>query len=178
MDDLEAMMEELVKKVRFRDMVSAVMISTAFIFFGLLILIVLDVIFVPASFRGYLVIALPVITWVFMSIGVYLLTSMPMPKLPQRIVADSSGVMKLMERGYSGKVFVSRETYKRLPPKVALRLNLEVVDVDSKELEKYLEHGEELAHALAVAKKLNARIVSSERGRIKGVEIITVDELK
>lgn len=177
MEDLERMMEELVKKIRFRDTVSAILISTAFVFFGILLLIVLDVLFVPLAIRSYVAVALLASTWVFMSLGVYLLMTMPMPRLPLKIVADTSGVMKLMERGYNGKVFVSRETYKRLPPKVGLRLNLEIVDVDSKEVERYREHGEELSYALAIAKRLKAKVVSSERGRIKGVEIITADEI-
>ncbi len=177
MEDLERMMEELVKKIRFRDTVSAILISTAFVFFGILLLIVLDVLFVPLAIRSYVAVALLALTWVFMSLGVYLLMTMPMPRLPLKIVADTSGVMKLMEKGYNGKVFVSRETYKRLPPKVGLRLNLEIVDVDSKEVERYREHGEELSYALAIAKRLKAKVVSSERGRIKGVEIITADEI-
>ncbi|MEM0089663.1 MAG: hypothetical protein QW581_07815, partial [Archaeoglobaceae archaeon] len=86
--------------------------------------------------------------------------------------------VKLLEKGYSGKVFVSRETYRRLPPKVGLRLNLEILDADERELEKYRKQGEELAHALAIAKKLKAKIVSSRKGKVGGVEIITADELE
>ncbi|MFN3383459.1 MAG: hypothetical protein ACK401_01015 [Archaeoglobaceae archaeon] len=177
MEDLERMMEELVKKIRFRDTVSAILISTAFVFFGILLLIVLDVIFVPLATKSYVAIALLASTWIFMSIGVYLLMTMPLPRLPLKIVADSNGVVKLMEKGYRGKVFVSRETYKRLPPKVGLRLNLEIVDVDSKEVEKYREHGEELSYALAIAKRLKAKVVSSEKGKVNGIEVITADEL-
>ncbi|MEM3478115.1 MAG: hypothetical protein QXR50_03355 [Archaeoglobaceae archaeon] len=177
MDELEAMMEEFVKKVRFRDTISAILVSTAFVFFGILLLIVLDVIIVPLSIRGYVAIALLILTWVLMSIGVYLLITIPLPRR-FKIVADSNGVVKLLEKGYSGKVFVSRETYRRLPPKVGLRLNLEILDADERELEKYRKQGEELAHALAIAKKLKAKIVSSRKGKVGGVEIITADELE
>lgn len=178
MEDLEAMMEELVKRIRLRDTVSAILISTAFVFFGVLLLIVLDVIIVPLSIKSYVAIVLLVLTWIFLSLGVYLLTTMPLPSTPLKIVADSDGLLKLMEKGYKGKVIVSRETYRRLPPKVGLRLNLEIVDADTKEVEKYSQHGNELSHALAVAKKLKAKVVSSKKGKVEGVEIVTPDDLK
>lgn len=178
MEDLENLMEEVVKRIRFRDTISAILISSAFVSFGVLMLILLDVLVVAVSIKTYVAIALLALTWILMSSGVYLLTTMPVPKLPSKIVADSEGISNLVKKDYNGKIFVSRETYKKLEPKVALRLKIEIVDVDKKEVEKYRKYGEELSHALAVAKKIKAKIVSSRKGKINGVEIITADELK
>lgn len=176
MDDLETLVEEVVKKIRLKDAISAILISSAFVFFGILMLIILDVLFVPISMKNYTAIALLVLTWIFMAVGIYLLIRIPLPQA-SKIVADSEGIVKLMEKGYKGKVYVSRETYRRLPPKTALRLNLEIIDVDREEVEKYREQGEELSYALAIAKKIKARVVSSKKTKVEGLEVITADEV-
>ncbi|MEM4748108.1 MAG: hypothetical protein QXW74_06340 [Archaeoglobaceae archaeon] len=49
--------------------------------------------------------------------------------------------------------------------------------MDSKEAEKYAKYGEELSYAIAGAKKIGAKVVSTRKEKIDGVEVITVDEI-
>ncbi|MCS7130722.1 MAG: hypothetical protein NZ872_04805 [Archaeoglobaceae archaeon] len=178
MEDLESLMEEVIRKVRIRDTLSAILISSAFVLFGLLMLILLDVIFIGGYLKSTLSIALLFATWALMVSGIYLLTSMPAPKLPSKIVADSSGVIGLLQRKYPGKIYVTRETFKKLPPAVGLRTNLEVIDVDQGEVKKFSKYGEELANAIVAAKKIKAKVVSSERRKLEGVEVIKPEDVK
>ncbi|NHW88170.1 MAG: hypothetical protein HA490_00645 [Archaeoglobales archaeon] len=177
MENIDELMEEVLRKIRFRDTVAAVAISTAFVAFGILILILLDVIFVSLAFKTAVSIFLLVLAWVLMVSGIYLLTSIPIPPLPPRIVADSQGIAKLLEKGYSGRIFVTRETYRRIPPKFGLRANLQIIEVDKEEAEKYAKFGEELSYAIAGAKKIRAKVVSTKKMKAAGVEILTADEI-
>ncbi|MCS7118816.1 MAG: hypothetical protein RMH75_02090 [Archaeoglobaceae archaeon] len=176
MEELETMIEETMEKIRFRDTIAAIAIASAFVAFGTMFLILIDVIPISLSLKTPMALMLLVITWILMSLGIYLLTSMPVPKLP-RLVADSDGVEGLMRRGYDRVVYVSGETFKKLPPKITLKMNLKVIEIDDIEVEKYRKHGEELSYAIAIAKKLKARVVSSKRGKVDGVEIITAKDV-
>lgn len=178
MEDLDSLMEEILRKIRIRDTISAVLISSAFVLFGLLMLILLDVIAVSGFMKGTISIILLLTTWVLMVSGIYLLTSIPAPKFPSRLVADSSGVIALLQRKYPGKIYVTRETFKRLPAAVGLRMNLEVIDVNPEEAKKYEKYGEELSYALVAAKRLRGKIVSSERGKLKGVEVLKAEDVE
>ncbi|MEG9195330.1 MAG: hypothetical protein V6S10_08455 [Candidatus Methanoglobus sp.] len=176
MENLEELYEEVLKRIRFRDMVAAVAISTAFIVFGIIVIILLDVIAIPSAFKMPASIFLLISTWILMIIGVYLLTSMPLPPLPTKIVVDSEGLQRLMEMGYSGRIYVTRQTFKKIPPKLALRANLQVIDVDERDARKFAKFGEELSYAIACAKKIRAKVVSTRKLRAKGVEIITAED--
>lgn len=178
MEDLETLMEEVLRKMRIRDTISAVLIASAFVIFGLLMLVLLDIIFVESALKSTISIMLLFVTWALMVSGIYILTSMPIPKLPPKLVADSSGVIGLLQKKYPGKIYVTRETFKKLPPAVGLRANLEVLDVEPEEVKKFSKYGEELANAIAAAKKLKGKVVSSERGKVDGVEIIKPEDLK
>lgn len=178
MEDLEPLMEEIFKKIRFRDTISAILISSAFVIFGLLILVILDVIAVSGLMKGTISIFLLIISWALMVSGIYLLTSFPAPRLPSKLVADSSGVMALFERRYPGKIYVTRETFKRLPPAVGLRMNIEVLEIDPEEAKKFEKYGEELSHAILAAKNLKGKIVSSERKKLEGIEVIRAEDVK
>lgn len=85
--------------------------------------------------------------------------------------------MELMKRNYGGKVYVTRQNYRNLPPKVGAMMNLEVVDVPSEEVEKYLNHGMELAESIVAAKNLRAKVVSDVKKKIDGVEVIRAEDL-
>ncbi|WP_290595752.1 MULTISPECIES: hypothetical protein [unclassified Archaeoglobus] len=177
MDELEVTLEELVKEVRKRDTIAALLISTAFMLFGFLALVLLDVIRLSEFIKGMVAIVTLIVTWLMMTAGVYILLSMPLPELPTRIVADSKGVMELMKRNYGGKVYVTRQNYRNLPPKVGAMMNLEVVDVPSEEVKKYLSHGMELAESIVAAKNLRAKVVSDVKKKIDGVEVIRAEDL-
>lgn len=177
MDELEVMLEELVKEVKRRDTIAAVLISTAFFLFGLLALILLDVIRLNEFFKGILAIVTLITTWLMLAAGVYILISTPLPELPARIVADSRGVMELAKRNYGGKVCVTRQNYRNLPPKIGAMMNLEVVDVPYNEVAKYLDHGLELAESIVAAKNMKAKVVSNVHKKVDGVEIIKAEEL-
>ncbi|MEM1578884.1 MAG: hypothetical protein QXR77_04310, partial [Archaeoglobaceae archaeon] len=142
MEELEIQLEEIVKKTKRKDTIAAVLISSAFVVFGLLVLILLDVIILSGDIRKWLPILLLISTWVLLALGIYLLISMPMPKLPPRIIADSKGVTELMQKKYPGKVYVTKETFKKLPPTAALRLKIEVLEAnEEKEIKKYSKYG-------------------------------------
>lgn len=178
MEDLEPILEEVLKKIRLRDTISAILISSAFVMFGLLMLILLDVIILAGFMKSTVSIILLIVSWVLMVGGIYLLTSIPAPKLPLRIIADSSGIEALLERKYPGKVYVTRGTFKKLPPAVGLRMNLEVLDVDPEEAKKFIKYGEEMSQAIVAAKRLKGKIVSSERKKLEGVEILKAEDIK
>ncbi|WP_456467894.1 hypothetical protein [Archaeoglobus sp.] len=177
MDELEVALEELVKEVRRRDTIAAILISTAFMLFGFLALVLLDVIRLSEFTKGVVAIVTLIVTWLMMTAGVYILLSMPLPELPTRIVADSKGVMELMKRNYGGKVYVTRYNYRNLPPKAGAMMSLEVIDVPSSEVAKYLDYGMELAESIAAAKMLKAKVVSNMKKKVDGVEIIRTEDL-
>ncbi|MCS7121999.1 MAG: hypothetical protein NZ895_05310 [Archaeoglobaceae archaeon] len=176
MVELEETMEEMMRRLRLRDTIAAIAISSAFITFGILILVLMDVIFVPLALRTFTAVVLLFLAWIFMIVGIYLLTTLPMPK-KSKLVADSYGVEKLVEKGYRGRVYISAETFKRLPSDAVLKIDLKVIDVNGKEAEKYKKYGEELSHTIVLAKRLKAKIVSSKKGKIEGVEVVTVDDV-
>lgn len=179
MEDLELQLEEVVKKMKRKDTISAVLISSAFLIFGLLVLILLDIIIVSQAIRDWLSILLLILTWILMVTGIHLLVSMPVPKLPPRIVADSKGIIELMQKKYPGKVYVTRDTFKKIPPTAGMTLKIEVIEIDEEESAKnYAKYGKELAQAIAAAKKLRGKIVSNERKKIDGVEILRAEDLK
>lgn len=177
MDEFEVVLEELVKEVKKRDTIAAILISTSFVLFGFLALVILNVIRLEEFLRGIVAVVSLVVIWVLMTAGVYILLSMPLPEMPLRIVADSKGVMELIKRNYGGKVYVTRESYRKLPPKVGLKMNLEIVDVPEEEVAKYMNYGVELAESIAAAKKLRAKVVSDRRTKVDGVEVIRADDL-
>uniref|UniRef100_A0A7J2TK85 Uncharacterized protein n=1 Tax=Archaeoglobus fulgidus TaxID=2234 RepID=A0A7J2TK85_ARCFL len=177
MENLDELMEDVIKKIRFRDTVAAVAISTAFLAFGILILVLLDVIIVSLAFKIPVSVFLLIIAWASMSVGVYLLTSMPLPVLHTKVVADSEGLEKLLEKGYNGTIFVTKVTFKKIPPKSGLRVNLKLIDVDDEEAKKYAKFGEELSYAIAGAKKIRAKVVSTRKCKVDGVDVITADEI-
>ncbi len=177
MDEFEVVLEELVKEVKKRDMIAAILISTSFVLFGFLALVIQNVIRLEEFLRGIVAVVSLVVIWVLMTAGVYILLSMPLPEMPLRIVADSKGVMELIKRNYGGKVYVTRESYRKLPPKVGLKMNLEIVDVPEEEVAKYMNYGVELAESIAAAKKLRAKVVSDRRTKVDGVEVIRADDL-
>ncbi len=177
MDELEIALEELVKEVKKRDTIAAVLISTAFLLFGFLALVLLDVIKLNEVLKGIVAIVTLIITWLMMTAGVYILLSMPLPEIPSRIVADVDGTMELSRRNYGGKVYVTRHNYRKLPPKVGATMNLEIVDVAEEEVKKYMEYGPELAESIAAAKKLRAKVVSKIKKKVDGVEIVRVQDL-
>ncbi len=177
MDEFEVVLEELVREVKRRDTIAAVLISTSFVLFGFLALILLNVIRLEEFLRGIVAIVSLVIIWVLMTAGVYILLSMPLPELPMRIVADPKGVMELMKRNYGGKIYITRHSYRNLPPKVGAKMNLEIVDVPEEEAEKYLNHGIELAESIAAAKKLKAKVVSDRKMKVDGVEVMRAEDL-
>jgi len=162
MENLDELMEEVMRKIRLRDTIAAIAISTAFVAFGILILILLDVIFVSIALKTIVSIFPLVLAWVLMVSGIYLLTSMPISSLPPRIVADFQGLAKLIEKGYSGRIFVTQETFRKIPPKFGLRANLQIIEVSKEEAEKYAKFGEELFYAIAGAKKINAKVSAQE----------------
>ncbi len=177
MDELEIALEELVKEVKKRDTIAAVLISTAFLLFGFLALVLLDVIRLSEVLKGIVAIVTLIITWLMMTAGVYILLSMPLPEIPSRIVADVDGTIELSRRNYGGKVYVTRHNYRKLPPKVGAMMNLEIVDVSDDEVKKYMEHGVELAESIAAAKKLRAKVVSKVKKKVDGVDIVRVQDL-
>ncbi|WP_202318554.1 amastin family protein [Archaeoglobus neptunius] len=177
MDEFEIALEELVREVRRRDTIAAILISTAFVLFGFLALILLDVIRLTEFVKGVVAIVTLIATWAMMAAGVYILLSMPLPEMPLRIVADSKGAVELMKKNYGGKVYVTRQNYRKLPPKAGAMMNLEIVDVPSKEVEKYLDHGIEMAESIAAAKILRAKVVSDRKGKIDGVEVVRAEDL-
>ncbi len=177
MDEFEVVLEELVKEVKKRDTIAAILISTSFVLFGFLALVIQNVIRLEEFLRGIVAVVSLVVIWVLMTAGVYILLSMPLPEMPLRIVADSKGVMELIKRNYGGKVYVTRESYRKLPPKVGLKMNLEIVDVPEEEVAKYMNYGVELAESIAAAKKLRAKVVSDRRTKVDGVEVIRADDL-
>lgn len=177
LDEFEVVLEELVKEAKRRDTIAAVLISTSFVLFGFLALILLDVIRLEEFLRGVVAVISLVVIWILMTAGVYILLSMPLPELPLRIVADSKGVLELMKRNYGGKIYITRQSYRNLPPKVGARMNLEIVDVSDEEVSKYFNHGVELAESIAAAKKLRAKVVSDRKMKVDGVEIIRADDL-
>jgi len=136
LDEFEVVLEELVKEAKRRDTIAAVLISTSFVLFGFLALILLDVIRLEEFLRGVVAVISLVVIWILMTAGVYILLSMPLPELPLRIVADSKGVLELMKRNYGGKIYITRQSYRNLPPKVGARMNLEIVDVSDEEVSK------------------------------------------
>ncbi|MBO8179301.1 MAG: hypothetical protein H0Z19_02280 [Archaeoglobus sp.] len=177
MDEFEVVLEELIKEVRRRDTVAALLISTSFVLFGFLALVLLNVIRLEEFVRGIFAIVSLVVIWILMTAGVYILLSMPLPELPLRIVADSKGVLELNKRNYGGKVYVTRESYRKLPPKVGLKMNLEVIEVPEEDIAKYLDYGVELAECITAAKKLKAKVVSDRKMKVDGVEVLTSDDL-
>lgn len=177
MDELELALEELVKEVKRRDRIAAVLISTAFLLFGFLALVLLDIIRLSGFLKGIVAVATLIITWLMMTAGVYILLSMPLPEIPTRIVADVDGTIELSRKNYGGKVYVTRHNYRKLPPKVGATMNLEIVDVAEDEVKKYLEHGIELAESIAAAKKLRAKVVSKVKKKVDGVEIVRVKDM-
>ncbi len=177
MDELEMALEELVKEVRRRDTIAAVLISTAFMLFGFLALVLLDVIRLSDVIKGIVAILTLITTWLMMTAGVYILLSMPLPEIPTRIVADVDGVLELSKRNYGGKVYVTRHNYRKISPKIGAMMNLEIVDVDDEDVGKYLEHGIELAESIAAAKKLKAKVISKVKKKVDGVEILRAQDL-
>ena len=170
MDELEIALEELVREVRRKDTIAAVLISTAFVLFGFLALL-LDVIRLDEFLKGIIAIVMLVVTWLMMSVGVYILLSLPLPELPPRIVADSKGVVELMKRNYGGKVYVTRYNYRNLPPKAGAMMEIEIVDVPDDEISKYLNHGIGLAESIVAAKMLRAKVISDTKKKIDGVQV-------
>ncbi len=177
-EDFEILLENLVREVRKRDTTAAVLISTSFVLFGVLVLVLLDVINVGEVFKGMLAVTILAATWAMMSAGVYMLLSTPLPELPSRIVADSSGALGLMELNYGGKVYIPRESYRKLPPTAGLRLNFEIIEVPRGAAMKYADYGVELSEAIAAAKMLRAKVVTgSMKGKVDGVEIIAPEDV-
>lgn len=177
MDELEVTIEELAKEVKRRDTIAAALISTSFVLFGFLALILLDVIRVEEFYKGVLSVAFLILIWILMSMGIYILISMPLPEAPIRIFADSKGVMELMKRKYGGKVYVTRQTYRNLPPIVGTKMNIEIFDVPAEEAAKYANYGVELAESIAAAKKMRAKVVSDRKMKVDGVEVIRAEDL-
>jgi hypothetical protein len=174
MDELEIVLEELVEEVRRKDTIAAVLVSTALFLFGVLTLILLDVLRVDPVIKSVVVVGILIATWFTMSLGIYMLVSTPIPKLPVRIVADVSGIDALMKKRYANKIYVSPETYKKIPPAVSLRMNIEIIDPPEEMVERYRSYGDELANALGAAKVVKAKYVVSEAGNMKvdGVQVI------
>ncbi|MDI3498520.1 hypothetical protein, partial [Archaeoglobus sp.] len=77
MDEFEVVLEELVKEVKRRDTIAAVLISTSFVLFGFLALVLLNVIRLEEFMRGIVAIVSLIAIWVLMTAGVYILLSMP-----------------------------------------------------------------------------------------------------
>jgi len=161
LENLDELMEEVVRKIRLRDTIAAIAISTAFVAFGILILILLDVIFVSIALKTIVSIFLLVLAWVLMVSGIYLLTSMPISSLPPRIVADFQGLAKLIEKGYRENL-CHTEDFQKNTAKIRLRANLQIIEVSKEEAEKYAKFGEELSYAIAGAKKINAKVSAQE----------------
>ena len=177
MEELDELMEEVIKKVKFRDTVAAIAISTAFISFGILILILLDIIYISLEFRTAISILILILAWLSMLLGIYMLTSIPTPSLPLKIIADSQGILELLEKGYDGKIYVTMETFKKLPPKIGLKANMQVIDVSKEEAEEYAKFGDELSYAIAGAKKIRAKVVSKRKLKAGDVEVVTPEDI-
>jgi hypothetical protein len=176
MDELEIALEDLVKESRKRDTIAAVLISTALFLFGVLTLILLEILRVNELIRGVIVIGILVVTWISMSIGIYMLVSTPLPSPPARIVADLSGINALMKKRYPGKVYLAPSVYKKISPAVSLRMNIELVEVPDDLREEFKKFGE-LSDSLAIAKLIKAKYVVSEHGnqKINGIRVIKPD---
>ncbi len=173
MEELEPIMEELIQKAKKRDTIAAILISSSFLTFGFLAIVLLDV-FNLGDMKTPVVVFLLLTAWFVTMLGIYTLVSVPYPSLPSRVVADSSGVDGLAEASYDGKLYVPRGSYSKLPKTAALRMNIEVVAPDDEEVAKYRKYGDELAEAIAAAKMVRARYVISEKGnrKIEGIKIV------
>jgi predicted nucleic acid-binding protein len=179
MEEIEHTLEELIRKAKRRDTLAAILISSSFLVFGLLALILLDLVNLGA-FKGIIAVTLVVIAWFITMVGIYILISAPYPELPSRVVADSSGVKGLAARNYSGKIYVPRKSYANLPKADALKMNLEVISPDEESSARYAKYGEELAEAIAAAKMLRARYIVSDRGnrKIEGIKIVKPEDFQ
>ncbi|MCS7144789.1 MAG: hypothetical protein NZ879_07195 [Archaeoglobaceae archaeon] len=75
--DRDSEIEEMLRKISFRNKIAAVAISSVFMIFGLLILILIELITIPAALKTYIAIFLLVLGWAMTGIGIYLLISIP-----------------------------------------------------------------------------------------------------
>lgn len=178
MEDLEQILEDMIREFRKKDIWAAIFISSAFVVFGFLWLILTDVLILSPDVKGAVALLILLLTWVLMGVGIYLLTFTPTPRIQERYVADSGGIEDLIKLGYKGKVYVTLETLKRCPKSAGIKLNLEVIDVSEEEAKKYEKYGEELSFTIAAAKKIRAKIVSSsKKNKIEDVKVVRAEDV-
>jgi len=180
-DELEVALDRLIRDAKRRDTIAAVLIATSFFMFGIVALLLLDVIVVPDTIKGSLIMAILLLIWIFMAIGIYFLVSQPLPKT-FRIVADSSGVVGVINnRKFTNeKIYVPESSFRNLPPNVAIKANLEVVRPPESEVARFRGVDRELAEALAVASILKAKYLITQKkigNKVNGVKIVNPNKI-
>jgi predicted nucleic acid-binding protein len=185
MDGVETALEEIVKSVKRKDIIATILIATALFLFGMIALTLLDIVKVPQVGKGPVVVGILVAIWIMSAGGMYLMVTHPMPELYFKLAADLSGILWLSRTGLLSHevVYISESTFKKIPPRVGVRMKLEVVRVPKVLVEelknRYEVNDEELAEAMATASYIKAKYLVTERKHINklgSVKIVKPDE--